>query len=155
MDMARRIWRKRCLVNRNAGTSAFVAQLRVAQAYLRVKPRQAIPLLDRSAAQIEQALSAAAQLDGFLPDRHSFEGNELILDQGFLYSSLLEPYATATAELATVDLPAARALANRLPLPEARLMTEVFVAAGVLGQKDQTQAASNPKVSRFWLDTSH
>jgi hypothetical protein len=141
------------VVSRNAGTLAFTAQLRVAQAYLRVKPEEAIPLLDRSATQIEQALSAAAQLDGFLPDRHSFEGNELILDQGFLYSSLLEPYAAATAELATVDLAAARVLANRLPLPEARLMTEVFVAAGVLGQKDQTEAASNPREWRLWLDT--
>jgi len=139
--------------NRNAGTSAFAAQLRVAQAYLRVKPAQAIPLLERSASQIDQALSAAAQLDGFLPDRHSFEGSELILDQGFLYTSLLEPYAQATAELAAIDLPTARTMADRLPLPEARLMTEVVVAARVLGQKDQAQAASNsaPDVSR-WFD---
>ncbi|HYM79227.1 MAG TPA: hypothetical protein VE377_24845 [Candidatus Dormibacteraeota bacterium] len=131
------------VVNHNAGTSAFAAQLRVAQAYLRVKPAQAIPLLERSATQIEQALSAAAQLDGFLPDSHSFAGNELILNQGFLYNQLLEPYAMATAELATFDLPAARILANRLPLPEARMMTEIFVAAGVLGKMDQTQNAVN------------
>jgi len=132
------------VMNRGASTSAFAAQLRVAQAYLRVKPAQAIPLLERSASQIEQALSAAAQLDGFLPDRHSFEGSELILNQGFLYNSLLEPYARATAELARLDLAAARTLADRLPSPEARLMTEVFVANGVLDQKDQTQAALNP-----------
>jgi hypothetical protein len=130
------------VANRSAGTPAFAAQLHVAQAYLRVKPAQAIPLLERSANQIEQALSAAALLDGFLPNGRSFQGSELILDQSFLYSTLLEPYAQAAAELASLDLPAAQALANRLPLPEARLMTEVFVAAGVLDQKDQTQAAS-------------
>ena len=141
------------VMNRGAGTSAFAAQLKVALAYLNVKPAQAIPLLERSASQIEQALSAAAQLEGFLPDRHSFEGSELILDQGFLYSSLLEPYAQATAELATHDLPAARSLADRLPLPEARLMTEVFVAAGVLAKKDQAQAASNTiSEERFFLE---
>lgn len=141
------------VANRTAGTSAFTAQLRVAQAYLRVKPDLAVPLLERSASQIEQALSAAAQLDGFLPDRHSFEGSELILNQGFLYSSLLEPYALATAELASLDLPAARTLANRLPLPEARLMAEIYVAAGVLDRKDQSQAASNPTLSvSRWLD---
>jgi hypothetical protein len=139
------------LMNHSAGTSAFAAQLRVAQAYLHVKPEQAIPLLERSASQIEQALSAAAQLDGFLPDSHSFEGSELILNQGFLYKSLLEPYAQVTAELAALDMPAARTLADRLPLPEARLMTEVFIAAGVLGQKDQIQAASNPPANiRQW-----
>jgi len=143
------------VMNRTTGTSAFAAQLRVAQSYLRVKPALAIPLLERSAAQIEVALSAAAQLDGFLPDRHSFEGSELILSQGYLYTSLLEPFALATAELASFDLPAARTLANRLPLPEARLMTEVFVAAGVLGQKDQTQAASNrPPRIELWLKES-
>ncbi len=141
------------VMNRGAGTSAFAAQLKVALAYLHVKPAQAIPLLERSASQIEQALSAAAQLEGFLPDRHSFEGKELILDQGFLYNSLLEPYALATAELATHDLPAARSLADRLPLPEARLMTEVFVATGVLGKKDQAQAASNTiSEERFFLE---
>lgn len=132
------------VMNEPAGTSAFTTQLRVAEAYLRVKPTQAVALLERSASQIEQALSAAAQLDGFLPDRHSFEGSELILGQGFLYNSLLEPYARVTAELASLDLEAARTLADRLPLPEARLMTEVFVAAGVLDKKDKTQAASNP-----------
>jgi hypothetical protein len=141
------------VASHSAGTSAFAAQLRIAQAYLRVKPSQAIPLLDRLANQIEQALSAAAQLDGFLPDSHSFQGSELILNQGFLYNSLLEPYALATAELATVDLSAARALANRLPLPEARLMTEVFVAAGALNQKDQLQVtASSATGIQAWFD---
>ena len=141
------------VMNRGAGTSAFAAQLKVAQAYLSVKPAHAIPLLERSASQIEQALSAAAQLEGFLPDRHSFEGSELILDQGFLYNSLLEPYALATAELATHDLPAARSLADRLPLPEARLMTEVVVATGVLARKDNAQAASNSiSEERFFLE---
>jgi hypothetical protein len=55
------------VMNRSASTSAFAAQLRVAQAYLRVKPAQAIPLLERSAREIEQALLAAAQLEGFCP----------------------------------------------------------------------------------------
>jgi len=49
----------------------------------------------------------------------------------------------AAAELATFDLTSARALANHLPLPEARLMTDVFIAAGVLGKQEQTQAASD------------
>ena len=132
------------VMNRAAGASAFAAQLGVARAYLRVNPAQAVPLLERSASQLDQAISAAAQLDGFLPDRHSFEGSELILNEGFLYRSLIEPYATAAAELATVDLPAARSLADRLPLPEARLMTELFVADGVLDRKDEAQATSNP-----------
>jgi len=96
------------VMNHTAGTSAFSAQLVVAEAYLRVNPAEAIPLLERSARQIEQALSAAAQLDGFLPDIHSFEGGELILNQGFLYQSLIQPYADATADLAALDLAAAR-----------------------------------------------
>jgi hypothetical protein len=122
------------LLNRTAGASAFAAQLMVAQAYLLVNPPQAVPLLERAASQLEQVLAAAAQLDGFLPDRHSFEGSELILNEGFLYRSLIQPYAITTAGLATIDLPAARTLADRLPLPEARLMTELFVARGALGQ---------------------
>lgn len=142
--------------NRAAGASAFAAQLRVAQVYLRVNPAEAIPLLERSAGQLEQALSAAAQLDGFLPDSHSFEGSELILDQGFLYQSLIEPYATATAELATLNLPAARALADRVPLPEARLMTELFVATGILDREEHTQSTTNrsPKVEERFVSSA-
>ncbi len=140
------------VMNRTSGTSAFAAQLRVAQAYLHVKPAEAIPLLERSASQIEQALLAAAQLDGFLPDRHSFDGNELILNQGFLHNSLLQPYAEAISELAAIDLIAARTLADRLPLPEARLMIEIFVAAGALGHRDETQAASSQTADiRQWF----
>jgi len=131
------------VLNRPAGISAFAAQLTVAQAYLRVKPAQALPMLERSASQLEQALLAASQLDGFLPDQHSFEGSELILNEGFLYQSLIEPYANAAAELASLDLPAARALADRLPLPEARLMTELFVADGALDRKDKAQTTSS------------
>jgi len=142
------------VMNHTAGMSAFAAQLVVAEAYLRVNPAQAVPLLERSARQIEQALSAAAQLDGFLPDSHSFEGGELILNQGFLYQSLLRPYADATADLATLDLAAARTLADRISLPEARLLTELSVARGVLREKDQIQTTRNiglPERHR-WLD---
>jgi hypothetical protein len=137
------------VMNRAAGASAFAAQLRVAQAYLRVNPAEAVPLLERSASQLQQALSAAAQLDGFLPDRHSFEGSELILNEGFLYQSLIVPYAQATADLAAINLPAARSLADRLPLPEARLMTELFVANGVLDQQDQTQTTTSNRPPTF------
>jgi hypothetical protein len=135
------------VMNHTAGTSAFAAQLIVAEAYLKVNPSQAVPLLERSARQLEQALSAAAELDGFLPDDHSFEGGELILNQGFLSQSLLQPYANATADLAALDLAAARTLADRIPLPEARLMTEVSVARGVLREKDKGQTASNISLS--------
>lgn len=123
------------VINRTAGGSAFAALLVVAQAYLRVNPAQAVPLLERAASQLEQVLAAAAQLDGFLPDRHSFEGTELILNEGFLYQSLILPYAMTAADLATIDLSAARTLADRLPLPEARLMTELFVARSALGEQ--------------------
>lgn len=125
------------LVINHTGLSAFSAQLAIAQAYLLVNPAQSIPLLERSATQLEQVLTAAAQLDGFLPDQRSFEGSELVLNRGFLYQSLIQPYALATADLATIDLATARTLAGRLPLPEARLMTELIVARGVLDRDSQ------------------
>jgi hypothetical protein len=130
------------LLDHPASSSTFLAQLAVAQAYLHVDLAQGIALLERSASQLEQVLAAAAQLDGFLPDQRSFEGSELVLDRGFLYESLIQPYANATAELATVDLASARTLASRLPLPEARLMTEMIVARGVLEEKDPVQTSN-------------
>lgn len=124
------------LQGRSAGSSTFTAQLQVAQACARVKPARAVPLLERSAAQLEQVLPAAMELDGFLPYQRSFEGGELILDNGFLWNTLIRPYADATAQLAGADLPAAQILAERLSLPETRLLTQLLVAQSALADSD-------------------
>jgi hypothetical protein len=121
------------LANRAAGAPVFVAQLQVAQAFAHVKPARAMPLLEHSAAQLEQVLSAALAVDSFLPYAHSFDSGELLLTNSFLCNSLIRPYAEAAAELAVYDLPSARILADRLPLPEARLLAELFVARSALG----------------------
>ena len=128
------------LASRSPGASLFAAQLQVAQAFARLKPARAVPLLERSASQLQQVLAAAVEVDAFLPFQRSFEGGELILNTGFLFNSLIQPYVQATAELANYDLPAARILADRLPLPEARLMAELSVARTALG--DPTPAAA-------------
>jgi hypothetical protein len=128
------------LVNRAAGSQSFAAQLQVAQAFAHVKPARAVSLLDRSAGQLDQVLTAAIAVDAFLPYQHSFEAGELILNYGFLCNSLIRPYAEATAELANYDLPAARILADRLSLPEARLLAELFVARAALGDTPPAQA---------------
>jgi hypothetical protein len=128
------------LASRTPGAALFAAQLQVAQAFARLKPARAVPLLERSASQLQLVLAAAVEVDAFLPFQRSFEGGELILNTGFLFNSLIEPYVQATAELANYDLPAARILADRLPLPEARLMAELSVARAALG--DSTPAAA-------------
>ena len=122
------------LQNRPANSSVFAAQLQVAQAFAKVKPPRAVPMLERSASQLQQVLAAAAEMDGFLPYQRSFEEGELILTNGFLCNLLIRPYATAAAELASSDLPASRILADRLPLPEARLLAELFVVRSALGE---------------------
>jgi malonyl CoA-acyl carrier protein transacylase len=121
------------LANQPPSASAFAAQLQVAQAFVHLKPARALPLLERSASQLDQVLAAAVEVDAFLPYQRSFEAGELILNNGFLFNSLIQPYVQATAELASYDLSAARVLADRLPLPEARLMAELSVARTALG----------------------
>jgi len=130
------------LANRTPGASAFAAQLQVAQAFAHLKPSRALPLIERSARQLEQVLAAASEVDAFLPYQRSFEAGELILNNGFLFNSLVRPYVRATAELATYDLPAARILADRLTLQEARLMAELSVARTALDD-----SPASPRVS--------
>ena len=127
------------LVNHAAGAPTFAAQLQVAQAFAHVTPARAVPLLERSAGQLDQVLTAAVAIDAFLPFQHSFDAGELILNNSFLCNSLIRPYAEATAELANYDLPAARILADRLSLPEARLFAELFVARTALGDTPPAQ----------------
>jgi len=124
------------LLNRNRGSVTFGAQLQVAQVFAHVMPARAVPLLERSSSQLEQVLAAAVEVDGFLPYQHSFEGGELILNNSFLWSSLIGPYAEAVSQLASTDLPTARILVDRLSLPEARLLAELFVARSALADGD-------------------
>ena len=62
------------------------------------------------------------------------------LRRSFLCSSLIRPYAEATAELASYDLSAARILGDRLSLPEARLFAELIVARNALGDTLASEA---------------
>lgn len=124
------------LASRTPGLSVFTAQLQVAQAFAHVKPSRAVPLLERSAGQLQQVLAAAVEVDAFLPYQHSFEAGELILNNSFICNSLIQPYADATATLAYYDFPSARILADRLPLPEVRLFAELAVARNALNEQD-------------------
>jgi len=124
------------LANHTPGVALFTAQLQLAQAFAHVKPTRAVPLLERSASQLQQVLAAAREVDAFLPYQHSFEAGELILTNSFMCNSLIRPYADATAILAIYDFPAARILAERLSLPEARLFTQLAVARNALTEQD-------------------
>ena len=137
------------LANSVAGASVYTAQLQVAQAFAHVKPARAVPLLERSASQLEQVLAAAAEIDTFLPYQHSFESGELILNNSVLCNSLVRPYADAIAQLANSDFPAARILADRLPLPEARLFTELFVATAALSDENNPPAVASVDLGHF------
>jgi hypothetical protein len=145
-DLAQQIMEEACslLAGRPESAWEFSTQLQVAQAFIHMKSSRAMPLLEKSASQLEQVLNAASQVDGFMPYQHSFEGGELILDGSFLFNSLIRPYVQAAAELANYNLPAARILADRLPLAEARLMAELLVARSALGEP-----AISPPGSRF------
>jgi hypothetical protein len=125
------------LPGRPQSAAEFSAQMQVAQAFIQLKSDRGLPLLERSADQMEQVLAAAAQLEGFMPYQRSFEKGELILGNSFFFNSLIQPYAQATAELASYNLPAARTLASRLQLPEARLMAELYVARNALAAPAQ------------------
>ena len=137
------------LANSAAGASVYTAQLQVAQAFAHVKPARAVPLLERSASQLEQVLAAAAEIDTFLPYQHSFESGELILNNSILCNSLVRPYADAIAQLANSDFPSARILADRLPLAEARLFTELFVATTALSDENNPPAVASANVGYF------
>jgi len=56
------------LADRAAGSSVFAAQLQLAQAFTHIKPARAVSLMERSAGQIERVLTAAMDVDPFLPN---------------------------------------------------------------------------------------
>jgi hypothetical protein len=120
--------------------SRLNAQIQLAQAYARLDPGKSTRLLEPVSEQINRLLSAYALLEGFEQCSQSFEGGELLLN-GYLVNTLITQYTSAISFLVSEDFEGAQELADRLQLPEARLMAELQIARAALGVESSGTAA--------------
>ncbi len=118
------------------------AQLRVAQAYAEVEPARSFEILEPGISQINELLNAATLLNGF--EGNFFKDGELPLRGDTSLSGIINEYAQELALLARVDFAAAQTTADKFQRLEARVMTKLAIARGVLGGSMSTTNAPNP-----------
>jgi hypothetical protein len=108
----------------------FAAQLQIAQVYTWVAPARAFEIVEARIEQLNELIAAAAIVDGF--GQQQFEQDELRLQGGYMWNSLIDQCSNTLAGLARVDFERARAAADKFQHLEARLPARLAIARGVL-----------------------
>ncbi len=109
----------------------FDAQIKVAQAFAPLDPARSFEALEPGINQLNELLSAAALLSGF--ELNIFRDGELPLRDGSRLGNTIAQYADELADLAKYDFDRAQNTADRFQLTEARILTRLAIARGVLG----------------------
>jgi len=71
-------------------------------------------------------------LDGFTPFARSFESGEMLLKNGYVADSLVRPFTDTLATLAQADFGRAKALADSMQPPEARVLAHIALVKKML-----------------------
>jgi hypothetical protein len=107
------------------------AQLQVARAYIAIDPAPAVEVLEQGIYQLNELMSAAQTLSGF--EVRIFKEGELpIQGGGGGLGGMIGRYAQEIGNLARNDFDLAQTAASRFQRPEARIMTQLSMARGVL-----------------------
>ncbi len=108
------------------------ALLQIAQAYADVAPGLGFQIVESLTPQLNELISASAMLDGFTPYSRSFDSGEMLLHNGFVADSMVRPFADTLAALATVDFARAKAVADSMQPPEARVLAHIAIVKKIL-----------------------
>jgi hypothetical protein len=109
-------------------------RLRLAAAFARFDAARAGEVLGGAVAQLNDVLSAAAALDGYLSDGPVLKDGELDLTNSGAIIGMYLMCAHTLASLSAYDYERAEAIADQFRLPEAQMMAKLLVAEGVLSQ---------------------
>ncbi len=109
----------------------FDSQIKIAQAFAKLDPSRSFEALEPGINQLNELLPAAALLSGF--ELNIFRDGELPLQDGSRLSNTVNQIAEEIAALAKNDFDRAQITADKFQLTEARILTRLAIARGVLG----------------------
>ncbi len=109
------------------------AQLRLAQAFLKLDADQTFALLQPMVMKVNELVSAAAVLDGI--DFHYLKDGEWQMPGASNLGNLVNLLDQAVAALGQTDFDRARTLADQIERPEMRVLMEIDLAQTALGIK--------------------
>lgn len=122
---------KQMTSRRATGYEHFEQQLKVAHAFATLDPARSFEVLDPGISQLNELLAAAAVLNGF--EVNMFRDGEMSMQGGNGLTSMVNRFGQELALLARSDFDRSETLAGRFQYAEARIMTRLAIAQGLLG----------------------
>ncbi len=104
----------------------MMARLQIATVFARYEAKRGFEMLDPIVDQFNELTEAAKKLDGF--GTTFFVGGELSTQNGNGLQAIAKPLTTSIGSLSIVDFDRAKAVADRIGLPEVKLMSYMAVA---------------------------
>jgi hypothetical protein len=120
----------------------FSLQLQLAQSYVPLAPARAFEIVEARIDQLNELIAAAAVVDGF--GQNQFEQDELRMQNGSIFNSLIEQCSSTLAALARTDFARARAGVDRFQRLEARLQARLTIVHPTLSAQ-ATDDAGRPR----------
>jgi len=112
----------------------LTAQLRLAQAYMRLDTDQAFAILQPVVVRLNELVAAAVVLDGI--DFHYLKDGEWIMPGANNLGNMVGSLDQIIASLGRIDFDRARTLADQIGRPEMRVLMEIDLVQTALGVKN-------------------
>jgi hypothetical protein len=119
----------------------MTALFEIARAYQRYEPRRGFEIVESIVGQFNEMGEAAVSLNGF--GQQYFRDGELMLQNGNALSNIVTQLATALGALSSADFDRARAAADRVQRPEARLVAYLAIARNAINQRPNEWSGIN------------
>ncbi len=119
------------VIKRATSYKDFEDQIKVADAYASIQPKNSFEIMDMGINQLNELLTAATVLNGFEVDM--FKDGELSLRSDSDLVGMVARYGEELASLAKVDFDGARMTADKFQLPEPRMNARLSIVQSVLG----------------------
>lgn len=127
------------VVGRAKNYAQLNAQLEIARAYSIVEPARSFEMLEGIITQVDEMLSAAAILEGFLGGQEIFRDGELVVPLGASSGIINNQYGKELLTLARADFARTRRLANRFSRTDAQLFARLLLLQAVLSSNTTTK----------------
>src|SRR2546423_8204054 len=108
----------------------FEDQLKVADAYAAVDPKRSFEIIDAGIAEVNELLNAATVLNGF--EVEIFRDGELSSRSDSDLVRMVARFGSQIAALAKIDFDGARATADKIQMPEARMTARLSIVQNAL-----------------------
>jgi hypothetical protein len=122
------------------------AMFEIARIYLRLEPKRGFEMLEPIVDQFNEMSAAAVSLDGF--GQQYFQNGELLMQNGNSLGSIASELILVLGSSAVSDFDRAKAVTDKIQLPEVRLLTCMAIAQQTINQETNEGVSFFPLMHR-------